>query len=179
MQGLAVRTQHVSGGEHSSTHNKEPCLQKLWCLLRHQDALGPSVQLQFGRFGPDLLRTLEGGAEPLAPSTGVSAAALLGFHMEQDGLPSTDRPVTSWGRPPQAYLSTETSQRGRGSRAGPSLSGSGTQRGAVARSWAHSQAQTPPPSNLISEPPVSRQLPSAGFLGVRRAPAPPSDTYTS
>ena len=153
-------------------HNRGPCLQKLWCLLRHQDALGPSVRLQFGRFGPDLLRTLEGGAEPLTPSPGVSAAALLGFHVEQDGLPSTDRPVTSWGRPPQAYLSTETSQRERGSRAGPSL------RGAVARSWPHSQAQTPPPSDLVSEPPVSHQPPSAGFLGVRRAPAPPSDTLT-
>lgn len=163
------------GGAQFNAH-RGPCLQKLWCPLGHQDALGPSVRLQFGRFGPDLLRTLEGGAEPLAPSTGVSAAALLGFHVEQDGLHSTDRPVTSWGRPPQAYLSAETSQRG--SRAGPSLSGTGTQRGAVARSWAHSQAQTPPPSDLVSQPPVSHLPPSAGFLGVRRAPAPPSDTLT-
>ena len=101
---------------------------------RAPGTLGPSVQLQFGRFGPDLLRTTAGGAKPVAPSTGVSAVALFGFHVEWDGLlPQTDL-STQLGTPSPGSLINRNQPKGEGSRAGPSLSSGGTQREAVARS---------------------------------------------
>ena len=167
MPGPAVRTQHVSwGGTVQPTAGGFPTVAVV--STRAPGTLGPSVQLQFGRFGPDLLRTTAGGAKPVAPSTGVSAVALFGFHVEWDGLPSTDRPVNPAGDALPRLTNQQKPAKG-GGKSGRALpeqwwypEGSGCK---VLGS--HAQAQTPPPSDLVSEPPVSHQPPSAGFLGVR------------
>ena len=106
----------------------------------------------------------------------MSVVALLGFHVEWDGLPSTDRPVTQLGMPSPGSLinRNQPKREGKSGRALPEQrrypEGSGYK---VLGSHTASDSPTIRPRLR-----AARQLPSAGFLGVRRGPAPPSAALT-